>query len=65
MALRPRPMHQRDVHTCVELVAAHPVLGARYGRHIADLEPAWLWLMGCEAKKAVVIEEVDAANLEI
>lgn len=65
MALQHRPMRPRDIDKCVELVAAHPVLGPRYGRVIADLRPAWLCLLQCEAKCAIVVEEVGAGNGEI
>jgi len=58
MAIRWRPMRPRDVRECVEIVAAHPVLAPRYGRAIQDLKPVWTGLLGREAFRAIVFEEV-------
>jgi hypothetical protein len=54
MALRWRPMQPRDVRECVAMIAAHPVIGPRYGSTINDLPAAWLRLLRCEAKTAAV-----------
>jgi hypothetical protein len=45
MSIRHRPMRPSDVSECVEIVAAHPIVGLRYGNAIADLSPAWLRLL--------------------
>jgi hypothetical protein len=58
MALRFRPMRPKDVSECVQIVTAHPVIGPRYGPALDQLRPAWLRLLDCEAKRAVVLEEV-------
>ncbi len=58
MTLRHRPMQPQDLRPCVEKIASDPVRLARYGNAIEDLHPAWLRLLQCEAKSAVVFEEV-------
>ena len=65
MTLRHHLMRPKDVRECVDIVAAHPVVGARYGSAIADLRSAWLRLLGCEAKTAVVFEEVENSRVRI
>lgn len=58
MDLRCRQMQNKDVAECVEIIAAHPVIGPRYqGRVKPDLYQAWLRLLGSGAMKAVVFEE--------
>jgi hypothetical protein len=63
MSLRYRPMGLKDVDECVRIVAEHPVLGPRYARAIVDLRPAWLRLLDCRAKSAVVFEEVERTRV--
>lgn len=63
MALRSRPMQPKDVRECVEIIATHPVIGARYGRMVRSLGPAWLRLLGSEAMITAIYEEVDAATV--
>ncbi len=41
MTIRCRPMQLNDVRECVHIVAAHPILGPRYGSAIVDLRAAW------------------------
>ncbi|HTD44926.1 MAG TPA: hypothetical protein VK687_12125 [Bryobacteraceae bacterium] len=65
MGLRSRPMRPKDVAECARIVAAHPVIGPRYGSAIADLRPAWLRLLSCEAKCAMVLEEVNRSHATI
>lgn len=55
MNLRHRAMQPGDIRECVDIVANHPVIGPRYGRAIKDLPEAWLRLLQCEAKRAVVV----------
>ena len=62
MTLRHRPMQPRDLRPCVEKIASDPVRLARYGNAIEDLQPAWLRLLQCEAKSAVVFEEVEGSR---
>lgn len=45
--IRHRLMRTSDIGECVELVASHPVQGARYGKAIADLPAVWLRLLTC------------------
>ncbi len=58
MSLRHRSMDRKDIHKCVSLIARHPVIGPRYGPAIDQLGPAWLRLLGCEAMKTALFEEV-------
>ncbi len=58
MAIRFRPMRANDVRECVEIVAAHPIVGPRYGDAVADLGPAWRRLLYSDGFAAAgVIEE--------
>lgn len=59
MALRFRPMRSKDVRACVEIVAAHPLLGLQYESTIIDLPSVWLRLLGREAFRAVVFEDAE------
>jgi hypothetical protein len=57
MDLRFRQMRSNDVSGCVRIVSSNPILGERYGSAIAQLEQAWVRLLGSEAFTAVVFEE--------
>jgi len=57
MAVRYRPMRPNDAKECVEIVAAHPFMGPRYGSGTTDLRTVWLSLLGREAFRAVVFED--------
>lgn len=57
MAITYRPMRPKDVRECTEIVAAHPVVGPRYGAAIRSLTKVWLELFGREAFRAVVFED--------
>ena len=59
MTMRHRPMVPNDVRECVDIVAAHSVIGPRYGNRIGDLSKAWLRLFACEAKVASVFHDGD------
>lgn len=63
MGIHWRPMRPKDVGECVQIVATHPVLGPRYGPVIADLKAVWLSLLGREAFRAVVLEEVQGSSI--
>jgi hypothetical protein len=65
MGIRHRPMRPKDVRECVEIIATHPVIGPWYGTSIRDLRPAWLRLLGCEAAKAIVFEDVEGSRVRI
>ena len=65
MTLRSHPMRPEDVAPCTEIIAAHPVIGARYGSKIRDLSSAWRRLLKSEAFKAAVFEEVTGNRVRI
>src|SRR5262245_62893905 len=58
MTIRCRPMRPKDVCSCAEIVAEHPLIGPRYGSGISDLGPIWLSLLGREAFRAYVYEDL-------
>jgi hypothetical protein len=62
MLIRYRPMRPNDVRECAEVIAAHPVLSARYGDAIRHLSSAWLKLLGSDAFTAAVFEELEGAK---
>jgi hypothetical protein len=55
--IRHSPMQVEDISTCVEIVAAHPVLGPRYGSGLDHLESAWRQVLGSDAFFALAIKE--------
>jgi DNA-binding NarL/FixJ family response regulator len=57
MAITHRPMRAIDVRECVHVVATRPMVAARYGKGLNDLQAVWLGLLGREAFRAVVFEE--------
>ena len=65
MSLRWRPMEPKDVARCAEIIAAHPVIGARYGPAIKDLDRAWLHLLDSEAMTTAVFEEVERGRANL
>jgi len=65
MAVRWRQMRARDIAECVDIIARHPVLRARYGNAIQHLRPAWLRLLECEARCTVVCEHKEGSQTVI
>ena len=65
MSLQWRPMQQKDVATCVEIIASHPVIGPRYGPAIKNLRSAWLRLLGTDAMTTAVYEEVEDRRITV
>jgi hypothetical protein len=66
MAITYRPMRPKDVKQCVEIVAADPIVGPRYGKAIGNLRAVWLELLGSEALRAIVLEHsFKASGVEI
>lgn len=63
MPIQYRPMRPKDICECAELVLSHPAIGPRYQG--CDLRSAWLRLLGCEAKTAAVLEDVDRERARI
>ena len=62
IAIRYRYMMPKDVSKCVEGVAAHPVLGPRYGNLIKHLPTAILSVLGRDCFSAVVFEEFQGST---
>ena len=62
MAIHWRPMQPKDVRECSEIVAAHPVIGPRYGSALSKLRPAWSSLLGSDAAIMVVFEEIKGSR---
>ena len=63
--MRYRPMQPKDVPECVEIIAKHPVISARYGSVIADLPAAWLRLLYSEAGDAWVFQAEEGPRAPI
>lgn len=57
MLLRWRPMQSTDVRQCVDIIAADPVIGPRYGAVIEDLGYIWHHLLGSAAMSTAVCEQ--------
>lgn len=57
MHLRRRPMQPADVSECVDIVAADPVMGPRYGAQVEELGNTWLDLLGSAAMTTAVFEQ--------
>lgn len=57
--LRWRRMQPADVDACVQIVAAHPVIGPRYGADIDKLGVAWRRVLGSAAINSAVFERLD------
>jgi DNA-binding CsgD family transcriptional regulator len=64
MSLRHRSMRPQDVPACVEMIAAHPIVGQRYGNAISDLCPAWLRLLSADGfcSNAIIEETVEGTR---
>jgi DNA-binding CsgD family transcriptional regulator len=58
-------MRPKDVRQCVEIVATNPVVAPRYGCAIADLGTVWLRLLGREAFRAIVFEELGGSGVTV
>jgi hypothetical protein len=58
-------MLPNDITECAGIIADHPVIGPRYGQVIQDLSPAWLRLVGSEAMRSAVFEEVEGRRARI
>jgi hypothetical protein len=65
MPLQWRPMKPNDVAECAEIIAAHPVIGKRYGSAIKDLRRSWFRLLGSEAMTTGVFEEVEKGRVTL
>jgi hypothetical protein len=65
VSIRYRQMLPKDVRECVDVIAAHPIVGPRYGSAITDLRTAWLNLLGRDAFTPVVFEEIRGSDVRI
>ena len=65
MSLRWRPMKPKDVAGCAGIIAAHPVIGPRYGPLVKDLGRAWLRLLDSQAMTTAVFEEVEKGRVTL
>jgi len=65
LPIRCRPVLPKDVRKCVAIVAAHEVLGPRYGETLEYLPEAILSLIGRDAFVAPVLEEVNGNSVRI
>jgi hypothetical protein len=65
MGLRWRTMKPKDVAGCAEIIAAHPVIGLRYGPAITNLGRAWHRLLGSAAMTTAVFEEVEPGRVQL
>jgi hypothetical protein len=63
--LRWRPMQPADIDACVDIVAAHPVIGPRYGTDIENLGRAWRQLLGSASTTRAVVERLDRKRARI
>jgi hypothetical protein len=61
MNVRYRRMQLRDIRKCVEHIAAHPVLGPRYGKLIHQLPAAIRLALANELTLFIVLEEIQAS----
>lgn len=57
MALHYRRMKLKDVDTCVEFIACHPVIGPRYEKNIFHLSSAVKTVLHLESVRAFLFEE--------
>ncbi|HXJ97116.1 MAG TPA: hypothetical protein VMT20_30120 [Terriglobia bacterium] len=65
MAFSHRPMLAQDVRNAVKAAGAHPILAARYGCRLADLESVWLALLHLDATQCGIFEEERGATRRI
>src|SRR5580698_2416607 len=62
MNLSQRAMQTRDIPECVQIIAQHPLVAARYGPLIRHLGDAWRRLLDDEARIAIVIRDGEAPS---
>jgi DNA-binding CsgD family transcriptional regulator len=62
VSIRHRKIQPQDLHKCIEIIAAHPVAGPRYGDSLGELHSAWLGLLRRDAFHGVVFEETNGAR---
>lgn len=65
LSLRWRPLERGDVRECADIVAAHPIIGARYGALSEVLYCAWRDLLGCAAMTTAVFERLEGKRWTI
>lgn len=57
MEVRYRPMVEKDIGECVEIIARHSILRSRYGKSIRHVGQSWKKLLGSDAFIGAVFEE--------
>jgi hypothetical protein len=62
MKVRYRTMRPKDVRTCVEHLAAHPILGPRYGSEAKHFRSALFAVLGYDSVFARIFEEVQGST---
>jgi len=55
--IRYNPLQREDLSACVEIIAAHPVLGPRYGPSLDHLESAWSHVLRSDAFFSLAVKE--------
>jgi hypothetical protein len=65
MTVRYRPMRREDIPECVEIVAANPIVGPRYRDAIKNLARAWQDLLGADAFRSVVFEDIEGRRVTL
>ncbi|MEO8810455.1 MAG: hypothetical protein ABI386_09445 [Rhodanobacter sp.] len=65
MLLGWRPMQLADVCACMDIIAADPVIGPRYGAALEDLGYAWRHLLGSAAMTTSVFVRSDRNRQEV
>jgi DNA-binding CsgD family transcriptional regulator len=58
-------MRPKDVAGCVEIVARHPFIGLRYAGTLPELRCVWLSLLGREAFRAHVYEDLQDSSARL
>src|SRR5689334_24307767 len=58
-------MERKDVGSCVRLMASHPAFASQYGNSSEILSAAWSRLLGSDAFRAIVFEEINGTGLRV
>lgn len=65
MAITCRPIRAKDVADCVAIVAGHATLVRRYTEALNSLRPVWLSLLGREAFRAYIYEDMQDSSSRV
>jgi len=58
-------MLARDVRGCVDVIAAHPIVGRRYAETISQLSDAWLHCLGSNAFHGRTFEDISGSHVRL